>query len=142
MRQLISFLFIVLTVFISFKACSETKLKLKLTFDNDVLFFSAENWSHENSTRMVSMCFDKKNGIELGKYKNGKFVKLDRMAQVNFGCDIYSLKNIKAYEIVGTFVSKRLIEDVYKTDLALEDFGFRICFEQECVYSNILSKAG
>jgi hypothetical protein len=87
------------------------------------------------------MCFDELNGIEVGEMIGDTFVKADRHAQVTFDCFLNQPQTIGAYQIIGTFVGKNLIEDVYKLSPNKNDILFRICFEKNCIYSNTLERS-
>lgn len=112
------------------------KTGLTLELKDRTLFFTAVNWSYNKSPEKVNMCIDQTNGIEIGLYEDNKFIKSDIIAQFNLDCTTNEPMHLEAFQILGVIYDMEFIKDAYLLPEKDLNLGFRICSDQQCLYSN------
>lgn len=128
---------IYILVFLSISSLSVyAKTGLTLELKDRTLFFTAVNWSYDKSLEKVNMCIDEPDGIEIGILKDNKFIKSDIIAQFNLDCVINEPTHLEAFQILGVIYDIEFIKDVYLLPEKEFNLVFRICSDQQCLYSN------
>lgn len=115
------------------------ELRLVLQAKDEVYVFTVENWSSISISDKFNLCLNEPNGIELGRFVEGRFVLMDVISQYSSSCILEDPISLKKYSTMGVIYSQVILYEIF--DFTLEPdspVAFRICVNEKCHYSNMI----